>query len=138
MKRILYLLCLIALLSGCWLAEPQYVSLDPKDPVVAEIVTKADGDQKILRQEIEKYLGSQVDAVRELDGKLTAVLTTPASEMAEDAATGFVDSILENPTPAGVVAGLMAALGAALGVYKERKKYRTQNSNGAAKTKTKK
>lgn len=131
MRRKLAVLTLVLLTSGCWLTEPQYVGLDPKDPVVAEIVAKADGDQAVLRQEMEKYLGSQVEAVKEIDGKLTAVLSSPASEMAEDGATKFVDTILENPTPAGLFAALLAAAGAMTGVYRERRKLR----KGAAKQK---
>jgi hypothetical protein len=75
---------------------------------------------ELLRVEVERLTGMQVEAVSTFKGEVLAKLTPPIQEIATAAGTTFVDGILANPTASGAAAAGLAALGAGLAVWRGR------------------
>lgn len=124
MRRHLIALALAGGLAGCWLVEPQYVRLTPEQEaaIVAAVGTLSDTNVEAWVSEASKVLNAEVTKIVETAQGTIIKLSPPGKEAGDEAAESMLDKIVENPTPAGIVAGLGAALLVVLQVLARRRK----------------
>lgn len=132
MKRYLACAMVCAALSGCWLVEKQRVLLDPEQAAQIEASIG-----KLNRQNLDEWIReaalatkSDVDDVKKTTAGIVLELKAPLEEAGREAGESLLESVIDNPTPAGIVAGLPAALFAIMSVLTRRGKMR---ANGGAK-----
>ncbi|MFH0903174.1 MAG: hypothetical protein V2A73_21305 [Pseudomonadota bacterium] len=114
-------LCLSVCVS-CSLVEPQYVALSPEQVAVleAKLGDLGSANAELLRVEVERLTGMQVESVAKFRSEVLAKLTPPAQEAGEAVATTLVDKLIENPTASGALAALLGALGIGAEVLRRR------------------
>lgn len=120
--RVFVLAVCLSVCVSCQLVEPQYMALSPEQVTAleAKLGDLGTANAELVRLEVERLTGMQVEAVQKFKDELLVKLTPPAQEIATAAGTTFLDGILANPTAAGASAAGLAALGAGLAAWRRR------------------